>query len=76
MVKVTIEAAEQNLRQLVEQAAQGNEVLITDPSDTPIAKIVSAKATRRKRRAGTAKGEVWMADDFDAPLEDFREYTP
>lgn len=24
--------------------------------------------------AGKYKGQVWMADDFDAPLEDFAEY--
>ncbi len=26
------------------------------------------------RRAGSAEGMVWMSDDFDAPLEDFKEY--
>lgn len=25
-------------------------------------------------RAGSAKGLIWMADDFDAPLEEFDEY--
>lgn len=29
---------------------------------------------RKKRKAGSAKGEIFMADDFDAPLEDFAEY--
>ena len=23
---------------------------------------------------GCMKGKMWMADDFDAPMEDFREY--
>ena len=36
------------------------------------AKNESAKP--RKRKAGSAKGEIIMADDFDAPLEDFAEY--
>jgi hypothetical protein len=26
------------------------------------------------RRPGVLKGSFWMADDFDAPLDDFREY--
>ncbi len=26
------------------------------------------------RKAGSAKGKFTMADDFDAPLEDFAEY--
>lgn len=33
--------------------------------------------TERKPRFGSAKGLVtFMADDFDAPLDDFNEYTP
>ena len=74
MTKVTIEDAEHHLRELVERAAKGDEVLITDPADAPLAKLISARRPRGKRVAGAAKGEIWMADDFDAPLEDFREY--
>ena len=29
---------------------------------------------RQPRKAGSAKGEIIMAEDFDAPLEDFAEY--
>jgi translation initiation factor 2 beta subunit (eIF-2beta)/eIF-5 len=28
----------------------------------------------KKRRAGSAKGKYELAPDFDAPLEDFKEY--
>ncbi len=27
-----------------------------------------------ERHPGSAKGLVWMSDDFDDPLEDFAEY--
>ena len=27
-----------------------------------------------KRMPGIMKGEVYMSDDFDAPLDDFKEY--
>jgi hypothetical protein len=39
--------------------------------------IAAAPQTRskRKRHAGTAKGMIAMADDFDNPLLDFDEYT-
>ena len=30
----------------------------------------------RKRTAGKYRGQGWMADDFDAPLDDFKEYAP
>ena len=38
---------------------------------------IDADATPRRRREvklGTAEGQGWMADDFDAPLEDFKDY--
>lgn len=34
----------------------------------------SEKSVRLKRQAGILKGKIWMAPDFDAPLEDFKEY--
>jgi hypothetical protein len=47
--------------------------------------FVAAKAENKKERepskkegrgsvAGTLKGKVWMSDDFDEPLEDFKDY--
>ena len=29
--------------------------------------------TRKKPIAGLLKGKIWIADDFDAPLDDFKE---
>jgi hypothetical protein len=26
-------------------------------------------------KPGSAKGQIWMSPDFDAPLEDFDEYS-
>ena len=26
------------------------------------------------RKAGLYRGEIWMSEDFDAPLDEFREY--
>ena len=41
----------------------------------PIAKLVPLPAKSKKRRVGFAPGLIkYMAPDFDAPLEDFREY--
>jgi len=28
----------------------------------------------KERGFGCAKGQFWLADDFDAPLEDFKDY--
>jgi len=27
-----------------------------------------------ERQPGSAKGQIWIADDFDAPLDDFKDY--
>ena len=29
---------------------------------------------KKEREFGCAKGQFWMADDFDEPLEDFADY--
>ena len=36
--------------------------------------LTKCKALRPPFEYGCMKGEIWMADDFDAPLEDFAEY--
>ncbi|MEG4045362.1 DUF2281 domain-containing protein [Microcoleus sp. Pol17_C1] len=35
---------------------------------------VIPKQAKPNRQAGSAKGMVWMSDDFDEPLEEFKEY--
>lgn len=32
------------------------------------------KPLKAKRTFGILQGEVWMSEDFDAPLDDFAEY--
>jgi len=29
---------------------------------------------KKMPKPGCMKGKIWMADDFDAPLDDFKEY--
>ena len=36
--------------------------------------FVSAEPKRKEPKLGGWEGKIWMADDFDAPLEDFKEY--
>ena len=35
---------------------------------------VTAGLEKKMPKPGCMKGKIWMADDFDAPLEDFKEY--
>ena len=76
MVQVTLEEAEHQFKDLISRVARGDEIVITDDSDRPVAKIVSCRPSARKREAGHAKGRLRMTPDFDEPLEDFKEYMP
>lgn len=29
---------------------------------------------KKRRQAGSARGQVWMSPDFDQPLEEFKDY--
>ena len=36
--------------------------------------LVTEEPPKKTRQFGRYKGKMWMADDWDAPLEDFAEY--
>jgi prevent-host-death family protein len=70
---VNIAEAKARLSEIVEEAASGREVVIARRG-VPIVRLVPVAVERRKPRLGTARGLIEIADDFDAPLEDFDEY--
>ena len=71
MSSVTLEEAQANLPGLIHQLAPGEELVVTE-GNQPIAKIVIPK---QRVKLGAMRGTVlYMAPDFDAPLEDFKEY--
>jgi prevent-host-death family protein len=71
MSPVDLEEAKEHLDELVEKAARGEDVVITR-NRRPLARLVPIP--RKARQFGSAKGLIKIADDFDAPLEDFRDY--
>ncbi len=72
---ISVEEAQAKLKELIHQLAPGDEVVIIEDQQ-PVAKLVPASAPPRKtRQPGTLRGTVlYMAPDFNAPLEDFKEY--
>jgi prevent-host-death family protein len=66
---VSLYDAKTHLSDLVEQAAQGREIIIAK-SGKPKARLVPLASTSRPRLRGygAGKGKVWIAPDFDAPL--------
>lgn len=75
MRKVNLVEASQHLSELIEAAMLGEEVILTK-DDQPVVQLVPIP-TEKKRypaKAGTAVGLVTIAEDFDDPLEDFKDY--
>ncbi|MGI8991900.1 MAG: type II toxin-antitoxin system Phd/YefM family antitoxin [Bryobacteraceae bacterium] len=68
--QVNIAEAKTRFSELVQKAMLGEEVIVAK-ENKPVVKIVPIKPV--KREPGTGKG-IWMAADFDAPLEDFQDY--
>ena len=74
MATVPIEEAQTSLVDLIHQLQPDEEVVITE-NNQPVARLVATASPQPKRRLGTLKGTVlYMTPDFDAPLEDFKEY--
>jgi antitoxin (DNA-binding transcriptional repressor) of toxin-antitoxin stability system len=74
MPTVTMKEAQAKLPELIHTLLQGEELLITE-DDLPIATLTRSPRTSWPCQPGSAKDkEHWMAEDFDAPLEDFKEY--
>ena len=71
---VTLEEAHSNLPQLIDQLSPGEEVVITHQGQ-PLALVKKAERSIWPCQAGSyRKAEFWMAPDFDAPLDAFKEY--
>lgn len=71
---IELAQAETQLAKLIQEVGDGTEVVITD-NGQPVARLVPAVEAAPDRVPGSAKGLFIVPDDFDAPLEDFREYT-
>ncbi len=76
MAVVTLEEAQAKLAQLIHELPTGSRIEVVDHGVT-IATIIREGAPQAKepRPAGTAKDRIlWIAPDFNAPLDDFAEY--
>ncbi len=75
MHKIDIKEAKTRLTELIDEAASGEEVIITR-GDGASFKLVLIGEPGPRPTFGSAKGLVEMADDFDEPLDDFDAYAP
>lgn len=74
MAKFNVGEAKARFSELVRKALLGEEVVIAK-DHKPLLKLVPLEPPKGPRQPGSAKGQVWMAADFDETPEDFKEYT-
>ncbi|GBO54760.1 hypothetical protein APA_2811 [Pseudanabaena sp. lw0831] len=72
-MQVSLVEASANLSDLVQAAINGEEVILLN-GDRPAIRLTPIQSVKPNRKPGSAKGLIWMSDDFDEPLEEFKEY--
>jgi prevent-host-death family protein len=73
-MQVTISEAKAHFAELLKAAESGETVIVTRHGK-PIARIVGSEEPTKLPRVGALKGQIWMADDFDASLDVFADYV-
>jgi antitoxin (DNA-binding transcriptional repressor) of toxin-antitoxin stability system len=75
MHQVTIEQATANIASVFADVLRGEEIIITD-RENPVAKVIPLKnGTKPERRFGGGREMIaYISDDFNEPLEDFKDY--
>jgi prevent-host-death family protein len=67
MDQVNVHEAKTQLSRLLDRVEKGEEIVIARNS-RPVAKLVPIRPKRR--RPGSARGKIFIRDDFDDPLPD------
>ncbi len=63
---VNIHHAKTHLSKLIAQAENGEEVIIAR-NGKPVVKLVPVASKPKRRLLGSAKGKIWISEDFDSP---------
>jgi antitoxin (DNA-binding transcriptional repressor) of toxin-antitoxin stability system len=72
-MQVSLVEAAASLNDLVQAAIDGEEVILLN-GDRPSIRFTPVGVVKPDRKPGSAKGLIWMSDDFEEPLADFKEY--
>lgn len=73
MHQIDLGEAKKHLSDLLEEAINGQEVMIVQ-NQQPIVKFVPMSPTKVRPQFGSAKGLITINKNFDDPLEDLQEY--
>ncbi|MDX2032050.1 MAG: type II toxin-antitoxin system prevent-host-death family antitoxin [Blastocatellia bacterium] len=70
MRQIELNEAMLHLPELIQQALQGREIIITE-NNLPLLKLARIAEPGAKRTLGAAQGEVWMAPDFNESYDEW-----
>lgn len=74
-LQIDISEAQQRFLEIIQAAERGESIIITKDTH-PIVQVKPAKEEVHRPTFGSARGLMTISDDFDEPLEEFREYMP
>jgi prevent-host-death family protein len=66
-MQVNVHEAKTRFSSLLERVSLGDEVVIAK-AGRPVARLVPIVPEVRERLPGSARGDMWIGPDFDAPL--------
>ena len=73
-MNISIAEAKAKFSELIKRAEAGEEIVVTRHG-RPVARVMPpAEELKKPPLLGALKGKIRIADDFDEPLEEFREY--
>jgi prevent-host-death family protein len=74
MATVNIHDAKTHLSKLIQRVEMGEEITIAR-AGKPVARLAPVKAGTAVRKPGSAKGQIKMSPNFDAPMpRNFQRY--
>lgn len=67
MKSVNTHEAKTQFSRLLRRVAAGEEITIANRG-VPVARLVPVRSDKPRRKLGELEGQIWISDDFDAPL--------
>ena len=74
MKTFTLEEAKQNLDKVLEHADEGGTVILIGDDDKAYELVATIIPKKGPRKAGSAKDQITITDEFYEPLPDFKPY--
>jgi prevent-host-death family protein len=66
-MEVNVHEAKTQLSRLLKRVTDGEEIIISR-AGVPVAKLIAVAPLSRERPLGAMDGQIYIAEDFDAPL--------